>query len=277
MNRRTCPWWSAVLCLAAAVLACPRVATAQGSLCPDTGSAFISPQPQSQTIAPGATATLSVGVIPHGGSCADYYWYEGTRGGPSRLVLFGTGKSTYTTPPLTATQNYWVHVVYVPYPTTVYYPMDSVTATITVPAPVRITAQPQSQSIEPGTPATLSVDAIGPGPQTYQWYAGTSGDTSTPIGGATASSYTTPPLSSAADYWVRVSNPYGPADSDTATIAMCAYTLPAGANVGPAAGSASAGVTTLAGCGWHPSTMSSWISIDTSSAVGSAGWAGNRC
>ena len=92
-------------------------------------------------------------------------------------------------------------------------------ATITVLGPAHIYVQPQSKGIAPG-PWTLSVDALGPNPQTYQWYAGASGDTSSPIGGATASSYTTPGSSSPANYWVRVSNPYGSTDSDTASLTI---------------------------------------------------------
>ena len=158
--------------------------------------------------------------------CIDFYWYEGASGDQSHLVVWGTGKRTYTTPPLATTTNYWVRAHYVPYPTGTIQSANSNTALVTVLAPAHIITQPQSQSIAPGTTAMLSVDAIGPDPQTYQWYTGTSGDTSNPIGGATASSYSAPALSRARDYWVRVSNPYGPADSDTATITVGAGLRP---------------------------------------------------
>ena len=67
----------------------------------------------------------------------------------------------------------------------------------------------------------LTVVATGSGTLTYQWYQGTSGS-GTPIGGATSSSYTTPALTSTTNYWVRVSNGAGTADSNTATIAVYA-------------------------------------------------------
>jgi sugar lactone lactonase YvrE len=81
-----------------------------------------------------------------------------------------------------------------------------------------IAAQPASQTIPRGSTATLSVAAAGVGPFAYQWFAGASGDTSRPIAGATGSSYTTPPLAATAQYWVRVINAEGAADSNTATV-----------------------------------------------------------
>jgi hypothetical protein len=55
---------------------------------------------------------------------------------------------------------------------------------------------------------------------TYQWYVGTSGDTSQPVTGATAPSYTTPVLTANRSYWVSVSNSAGTANSNTATITV---------------------------------------------------------
>ena len=87
-------------------------------------------------------------------------------------------------------------------------------------APPGITTQPQSQTIASGQTATMSVVATGAQPLAYQWYAGASGNTASPIGGATSSSYTTPALTSQASYWVRVSNTGGQANSNTATISI---------------------------------------------------------
>jgi hypothetical protein len=82
-----------------------------------------------------------------------------------------------------------------------------------------IAVQPQSRTIPSGQAATLSVEAAGTPPFSYQWYAGTTGTTSGPIGGATSSSYTTPAITSVSRFWVRVSNAsVGPFDSDTATL-----------------------------------------------------------
>jgi len=82
-------------------------------------------------------------------------------------------------------------------------------------APPTITVQPQSQTIQSGTTATLSVTASGTTPFTYQWYAGSSGSTASPLGTAQ-----TQQVSTAGNYWVRVSNACGSANSATATITV---------------------------------------------------------
>ena len=86
--------------------------------------------------------------------------------------------------------------------------------------PPIITTQPQSQVVMSGNAATLTVVAGGSGVLTYQWYAGLSGDLSSPIGGATSASYTTPALVAAANYWVRVTNGAGNTNSTTAAITI---------------------------------------------------------
>lgn len=47
--------------------------------------------------------------------------------------------------------------------------------------PPQITQQPASQTVQSGNPATLTVEASGTEPLTYQWYAGASGDISHPL------------------------------------------------------------------------------------------------
>ena len=77
---------------------------------------------------------------------------------------------------------------------------------------------PKSQSVLRGDPATLTVKSEGPGPFAYQWYAGHAGFTSTPIAGATSDTFTTPPVDSFQEYWVRVSNACGNQNSLTARV-----------------------------------------------------------
>lgn len=79
---------------------------------------------------------------------------------------------------------------------------------LTVPA--AIAAVTDDPAVDAGQATTLNVGATGSVPMSYQWYLGASPDTSTPIEGANASSFTTPPLSSTAEFWVQASNPYGP-------------------------------------------------------------------
>jgi hypothetical protein len=86
-------------------------------------------------------------------------------------------------------------------------------------API-ITSQPQSQSVAFNGSAALTVAASGAAPFSYQWYAGLTGDFTSPIGGATSSGYNTPSLTSQKRYWVRVTNAVGVADSFTVTVAV---------------------------------------------------------
>ena len=82
-----------------------------------------------------------------------------------------------------------------------------------------ITTQPSSATINNGATTTLTVEASGTSP-TYQWYTGTSGDTTSPIGGATSASYTTSALTATTSFWVRAHNAAGDADSSAATVTV---------------------------------------------------------
>jgi hypothetical protein len=96
------------------------------------------------------------------------------------------------------------------------YPGGTCGPTCTAPA---VTSQPTSRTIASGSSTTLSVAASGTAPLSYQWYIGTSGNTASPINGATSSSLTVSPTSTTS-YWVRVSNSCGSANSSTATVTV---------------------------------------------------------
>jgi autotransporter-associated beta strand protein len=85
--------------------------------------------------------------------------------------------------------------------------------------PPTITSHPSSLTIPSGSSTTLNITATSTEPLTYQWYQGTSGDTSTPVG-TNSASFTTPSLTSVTTYWVRVSNAANPAgvNSNTAIV-----------------------------------------------------------
>lgn len=78
--------------------------------------------------------------------------------------------------------------------------------------------QPLSQTVTSGSKVKLSVKPVGSSGLRYQWYLGSSGSTLFPISGATAADYTIDSVTSAADYWVRVSNACGSVDSATASV-----------------------------------------------------------
>jgi len=81
-----------------------------------------------------------------------------------------------------------------------------------------ITNQPQSQTKDEGETATFSVTATGTAPLSYQWYLNGSD-----ISGATSSSFTTSSLTMSDDgneYYCIVTNDYGSATSNTATLTV---------------------------------------------------------
>lgn len=82
---------------------------------------------------------------------------------------------------------------------------------------------PTGRGVLPGASATLEV-AVRGDELSYQWYQGASGDTAQPVEGASAPSFTTPPLQSSASYWVRVTNPHGVADSPSLPVTI--HTVP---------------------------------------------------
>jgi hypothetical protein len=80
--------------------------------------------------------------------------------------------------------------------------------------------QPQSVTINRNASAALRVKPAGSAPLSYQWYAGQSGNTSNPIANATSDTFNTPALTGTTSYWVRVTNPCGSVDSNTATVTV---------------------------------------------------------
>ena len=190
-----------------------RVSNPGGSVDSDTATVTvesaptIDTQPQDTTIFSGFTSLLSVGAS---GSSLSYQWYQGNSGNTSTPV--GTDSASYTTEVLTSTTSFWVRV------SNPGGSVDSDTATVTVESAPSITTEPQSQTIISGNTATLTVVASGTN-LSYQWYQGSSGDIGTPVGSDSAS-YTTDPLTTDTNYWVRVSNPGGSVDSATATISI---------------------------------------------------------
>ena len=89
------------------------------------------------------------------------------------------------------------------------------------------TEPPSQNVVEPaavmagvaGFACSVTVVAAGTGPFTYQWYRGSSPNTSQPVSGATSSSYTTPKLNRGTyTYWVRVTGACGIVNSNTATV-----------------------------------------------------------
>ena len=163
-----------------------------------TMNAEITTQPVSQTINRDQTTTLSVTAT--GTAPLAFQWYEGSSGDTSTPV--GGDQGTFTTPELQTTTAYWVQVSNHDGTST----DDSATATITVRQPAEITQQPApANQIHAGESITLTVTATGDPPLAYQWYEGTGGSTTNPVG-TNSASWTTPALYQSTAYWVRVTS-----------------------------------------------------------------------
>jgi uncharacterized cupredoxin-like copper-binding protein len=176
----------------------------------------ITAQPQSKTITPGASTTLT--VTASGSAPISYQWYVGASGNASTPI--GSNSPSLTVTP-SSTTTYWVWV------TNACGVAASSGATVSVGActPPAITSQPQSTTIAPGGSTTLTVSATGSAPISYQWYVGASGNASTPIGSNSPSLTVAP--SSTTTYWVWVTNACGVAASSGATVSVGACTPPA--------------------------------------------------
>ena len=160
----------------------------------------------------GQQATLTANVAGGNGTFT-YAWFEGFE--PDNSHPVGSNSSSFTTPAITDTKNYWVKVSNtcgnVTAATMVFVQQTTCT-------PVSIVTQPGSTSVNSGTTATLSVGTAGSQPITYQWYQGSStADTSTPVG-ANSPQFTTPALTQATSYWVKVTNNCGVVNSNVVTI-----------------------------------------------------------
>jgi predicted RNA-binding protein with TRAM domain len=169
----------------------------------------ITSQPSSQTVTVGETATFSVTAT--GSAPLSYQWQK------DGAAISGATGATYTTPPcVTGDSGTLFHCVV----SNTAGIATSNEATLTVNAAVApsITSQPSDQSVPEGSTATFSVTATGSEPLSFQWQRGGS-----PIEGATAATYTTPPTTSSDDgavFSCVVSNVKGSATSNGAILTV---------------------------------------------------------
>jgi hypothetical protein len=181
------------------------VATAR--VCPSPTVSVNQPSNQQS----GANVTISI-VNPD--ATHTFAWYNGTAGNTSSLISSGSTAFLVVHP--TQTSNYWVREI------SPACTADSVTIIIPICVPA-LTAQPASANINQGQNATLTVAATGDPTLTYQWYTGASGNTGSPVAGATSASLTISPATTTS-YWVKVTNGTGgscSANSNAATVTVC--------------------------------------------------------
>jgi hypothetical protein len=171
------------------------------------------------TIDVGAIA-VTFSVIASGDAPLQYQWYTGTRGNTNAPIA-GASSSSLTIKPAVTT-GFWVRITNGCDP-----PVDSITAYAIVNScpPVTIGSLSGDITIFEGKSTQLTVAATG-GTVSYQWFAGTSGTTSSPVPSATGATLTVSP-GKTTSYWVRASNTCGSsADSNTITITIVPCTAP---------------------------------------------------
>lgn len=188
------------------------VSTVYGSG-PPCVPAGIASQSQSGNVTSGSQATLS--VTANGDSPFTYQWYNGQQDNTTSPIG-GATNSSFQTPPITTAKSFWVKV------TNACGSASSNTITLTPTQCVApsINVQPQGSAINSGSTATMSVNAAGSLPLTYQWFNGQSGNESSVPPNANSQSFTTPPLTQQSLFWVKVSNSCGSANSSTATVTI---------------------------------------------------------
>jgi alpha-tubulin suppressor-like RCC1 family protein len=168
----------------------------------------IAVQPASQGAVSGGSVVLAVQA--DGNGPLTYQWFRGESGDTSDPVAGAESEELAVAAPATEAR-YWVRV------SDSDGHADSSSAVVELATAPLVSAAPESATVAWGEGGTLTVQAGG-GALEYQWFAGVSGDTSTPVAGATGPRLLTPPLYSPATYWVRVSNAAGSADSPAAAI-----------------------------------------------------------
>lgn len=184
--------------------------------------ATITTQTQSHQITPNSTTNLA--ITASGTGTLTTRWYRANTVGDTSMQVATT--ASFTTPALTQTTSYWARV------SNSCGQDDTTLITVTVTdnpvcVPPSITNQSPSLTVLQGEGATISVTATGDAPLTYQWYQGEAPNVTQPIPGATGQSYAAGPFTVPGGYqfWAKVSNPCGSANSNTITITLGCPTI----------------------------------------------------
>ena len=167
-------------------------------------------QPSNAEVVLGSQATFAVTI--DGTTPMQMQWYEGARGDTSHPVTNAT-TSSFTTNALFAPTSFWLDA------TNACGEVQTVSAAVTIvpncTAPV-ISLEPADTSVAPGTAALLTVVVSGPS-LTYAWYQGQVLDFTHPVG-RSSPSLETPAITTVTQFWVRITNPCGAANSVAATV-----------------------------------------------------------
>lgn len=177
----------------------------------------ITAQPLSQSIFSGTSATLSVIATQATTTPTTYQWYSGTSGGGT--AISGATSASYTTPALTASASYWVKV------TAGTCVTNSATATVSVCTLPAVLAGPANQQTTVGQLVRLDVGAMSPIPDQYRWFRGTSGDTTNPITGWSATRTVDVAPTVTTSYWAQVQKGSCISRTSTTSVSVCVPTF----------------------------------------------------
>jgi hypothetical protein len=166
------------------------------------------------------TTAVTFTVTATGDAPLQFQWYSGASGNTNTPIAGATSSSLTVKPAVTSA--YWVRITNGCAPSA---DSGTVFAIVNNCPPVMIESQSGVATILEGKMVTLFVSASG-GFVSYQWYAGTSGTTSSPIPTANDPSLGVSPATTSS-YWVRASNGCGSsADSNTITITVLPCNAP---------------------------------------------------
>ncbi|HVT03800.1 MAG TPA: hypothetical protein VHL58_10565 [Thermoanaerobaculia bacterium] len=187
-------------------------ATATVTVMPQCVPPAITGQPQPATVMNGQTANLTVAAS---GTALVYQWFLGMK--PDMMRPVGVNSPMLTTPALTVNSMFWVRVSN----SCGFKDSDTVVVTvITACMPASVVFSPKSVTAQPGQNVTLTGMGAGTSPLAFQWFTGSSGNTASPIPGATTSTLTVTNIRVTTSFWLQVRNSCGMANSSTATVTV---------------------------------------------------------
>ncbi len=184
----------------------------------------ITSNPASLNLHPTQVAAFS--VAGQGVSSLSYQWYQIPSGGTTGVAISGATSANYATPPVDSSYDgsqYYATV------TDSCGTLTSTDAALSVTAgnvPPTILTQPVGQYVAAGGTTSFHVAASGTPALSYQWYVIPAGQKiGTVVTGATSATYIVPATSTTStndqdSYYVIVTNAYGQAVSQLATLAV---------------------------------------------------------
>jgi hypothetical protein len=191
---------------------------------PENGFALTA-SPFSITLGRGAAFTTTIGSMAFGNFSSDVT--VAPTGIPAdftvtpNTALFprGIGAADFRITVGNAARNGLTSVIFTGTATDGSLARTSVVITVDAPcSPPLLFPQPAPAPVVRGSQQTLAVEPGGSAPFTYQWYRGPTGSIVFPDQNGRSAAYTTPPLMSDEQFWVRVSNECGSRDSATMTV-----------------------------------------------------------